>query len=116
MMHRAVLVAPRQITFEDVHIPTPAADQALIKVDSCALCTWEQRLYTGEEQAYPIVGGHEVSGVVAAKGRHVFGLEVGEHVALAGLNRCGQCESCRRGYDNICENASKIRDADPPGG
>jgi threonine dehydrogenase-like Zn-dependent dehydrogenase len=116
LMHRAVFVAPRQIKFEDVPIPSPAPDQALVQVHACALCTWEQRIYTGEEPIYPLVGGHEVSGIVVETGPSVFNVKPGDRVSLAGLNRCGQCESCRRGYDNICENSFKIRDAVPPGG
>jgi L-iditol 2-dehydrogenase len=100
-------------------MPEPAADQVLVKVDSCAICTWEQRMYSGAEPMYPMAGGHEVSGVVVKAGDQVFGLEPGDHVTVAGLNRCGQCESCLRGYDNICENMYKMRANDPipgPGG
>jgi L-iditol 2-dehydrogenase len=32
------------------------------------------------------------------------------------LKRCNQCESCRRGYNNICENMFKMRDAESPPG
>ncbi|HEX9013230.1 MAG TPA: zinc-binding dehydrogenase [Anaerolineaceae bacterium] len=113
-MTRAVLTAPHQIQFEEIAIPVPADNQVLVKVHSCALCTFEQRIYGGEEKHYPFAGGHEVSGTVIAKGKFVFGLEPGDHVALAGLVRCGQCESCRRGYDNICENMYKV--PDPQGG
>jgi len=113
-MTRSFLVAPRQLKMETLPIPTPADNQALIKVHSCALCTFEQRIYSGEEPHYPFAGGHEVSGTVVSKGRLVFGLAPGDHVALAGLVRCGQCESCRRGYDNICENMYAVQD--PQGG
>ena len=109
MMQRALIVAPKQLKFEEIPIPIPAPNQVLIKVHTCALCTFEQRLYSGEEAMYPYAGGHEVSGVVVEKGGHVFGVEPGDHVTLGGLYRCGECESCRRGYDNICENAFKPR-------
>jgi len=109
-MTRAVMVGPRQIHFEEMPIPTPAPDQALIQVHSCAICTFEQRLYTGDEKLYPFAGGHEVSGTVVDKGKHVFDLEIGDRVTVAGLYRCGQCESCHRGNDNICENVHKVRD------
>jgi len=115
-MERALLVAPQQIKFEQIPIPTPAPNQVLIKVHSCALCTWEQRTYSGAESFYPLAGGHEVSGVVVEKGSSVFGLELGDHVTLSGLYRCGQCDSCRRGYDNVCENGTKMRDPNSPGG
>ena len=115
-MRRAIMTGPGQIGFVDIPVPTPGPDEVLIKVHACAICTWEQRMYTGEEKYYPIAGGHEVSGVVEDKGDLVFGLEPGDHVSVAGLKRCYQCESCRRGYNNICENMYKMRDAqNPPG-
>ncbi len=115
-MRRSVFVGPRQIEFQEIPIPSPRPDQVLVKVRAAALCTWEQRMYTGEEPTYPMSGGHEVSGVVVDVGQNVFGLEPGDHVTVAGLKRCGQCESCLRGHDNICENMWKIRDADPTPG
>lgn len=119
IMRRSVIEGPEQVGFAELPIPEPAPNQVLVKVHSCAICTWEQRMYTGAEPMYPMAGGHEVSGTVVKFGDRVFGLEPGDHVTVAGLNRCGQCESCLRGYDNICENMWKMRGADPipgPGG
>ncbi|NLE44430.1 MAG: zinc-binding dehydrogenase [Chloroflexi bacterium] len=119
---RAVFVAPEQIRFDDVPIPEPGLHQALVKVQACALCTWEQRTYSGEEKFYPLAGGHEVSGVLVKLGERVYtDAKVGDRVMAATLNRCGYCESCRRGMDNICDNARKplrddIPDVPGPGG
>ena len=44
---RAVFVGPEQIRFDELPIPEPGPHQALVKVKACALCTWEQRMYTG---------------------------------------------------------------------
>jgi len=108
-MRRVVLLGPRQLAFQDVPIPTPGPGQVLVNIRACALCTWEQRTYTGEEKFVPLLGGHEMSGLVAAVGKNVFlDVKQGDQVSIAGLNRCGQCESCRRGYDNICDNARKM--------
>jgi L-iditol 2-dehydrogenase len=43
-------------------------------------------------------------------------VQVGDRVVASMLIRCGYCESCRRGLDNICDNARKpFQDADVPG-
>lgn len=118
-MRRSVITGPGALEIRELPIPEPKADQVLVKVHSCAICTWEQRMYSGEEPMYPMAGGHEISGTVVAAGSQVFGLEPGDHVTAAGLKRCMQCESCLRGYDNICENMGKLRDAEEvpgPGG
>ncbi len=114
---RAVFVGPKQIRFDDVHIPEPGPRQALVKVKACALCTWEQRVYSGVDPFYPLAGGHEVSGELVKVGSQVYtDAEIGDRVMAAVLTRCGYCESCRRGLDNVCDNSRKsFRDTDVPG-
>jgi threonine dehydrogenase-like Zn-dependent dehydrogenase len=114
---RAVFVGPRKIRFDELPIPKPGPRQALVKVRACALCTWEQRSYTGEEPFYPLSSGHEVSGELVELGSKVFTkANIGDRVVASMLNRCGYCESCRRGMDNICDNNRKpFRDSDVVG-
>ena len=114
---QAVFVGPRQIRFDELPIPEPGPRQALVKVKACALCTWEQREYSGEEQFYPLAGGHEVSGELVKLGSQVFtDTQIGDRVMASPLTRCGYCESCRRGLDNICDNMRKpFRETDVPG-
>jgi L-iditol 2-dehydrogenase len=83
-----------------------------------ALCTWEQRTFAGiDTYSYPLVGGHENSGVVEAIGSDVeLKVKVGDQVTLAGLKRCGQCNSCRRGVLNLCDNQRSKRVAGVPWG
>ncbi len=69
---RSVITAPSQIEFEDVAIPQPGPRQVLVRVAAAALCTWEQRVYTGVDNwSYPLVGGHEFAGEVVAVGAGV---------------------------------------------
>jgi len=114
---RAVFVGPRQIRFDELPIPEPGPRQALVKVKACALCTWEQRMYSGEETFYPLAGGHEVSGELVKLGNQVFtDAQIGDRVMASPLTRCGYCESCRRGLDNICDNNRKpFREIDVAG-
>jgi L-iditol 2-dehydrogenase len=104
---RAVITGPCSIDFEWVPLPTPGRGQVLVRVAAAALCTWEQRVFAGiDTWSYPLVGGHEFAGTVAAVGPGVAQpLDQGDQVAVAGLRRCGECWACRRGYDNICDNA-----------
>jgi L-iditol 2-dehydrogenase len=103
---RSVITGPKQIAFEEVPIPEPGPRQVLVRITAAALCTWEQRVYTGVDNwSYPLVGGHEFAGEVVAVGPDVVQhLSPGDQVAIAGLRRCGECWACRRGYDNICDN------------
>lgn len=101
---RAVIVGERQVKLERVPIPEPADNEVLIKVAYCAICTWEQRVYSGVFKTYPLVGGHEVSGVVERVGKGVDHVQPGDKVIVSGLYRCGMCDNCRRGFSNMCVN------------
>src|SRR4029077_12301858 len=115
---RAVITGPNAIRMEEVPVPEIGRSQILVRMRAAALCTWEQRTYAGiDTYSYPLVGGHENSGVVVAIGPDVeLAVEVGDQVALSGLRRCAQCYSCRRGVDNICDNARSKRVPDQPWG
>jgi L-iditol 2-dehydrogenase len=108
---RAVITAPQTIVMEDVPMPALGPQQVLVRMRAAALCTWEQRTFAGTDPwSYPLVGGHENSGVIVAIGSDVeLKAKVGDQVALAGVKRCGQCDSCRRGVLNLCDNARSKR-------
>ncbi len=74
-------------------------------------------MFTGEEKYYPLSGGHEVSGELVAVGPFVHtDAKPGDRVVAATLNRCGYCESCRKGLDSNCDNSFKPqRNMDVPG-
>ena len=86
-----------------------------------AICTWEQRSYSGAQaNKFPFVGGHEIAGEIAAIGPGtVTDLQIGERVAI-GSASCGKCHWCKTGQDRACKQhygvASKYGDAWGPGG
>src|SRR5690242_13150260 len=115
---RAVITAPGKIEFEELPLPVPGKGQVLVRISAAALCTWEQRVFAGiDTWSYPLVGGHEFAGTIAAIGPDVTQrLAPGDQVAVAGLRRCGECWACRRGYDNICDNQHSTREPGRPWG
>ena len=109
MMTRAVIVAPGRVELEQVPIPKPGPRQGLVRIKACGICTWEMRVFKGSDKAgfYPMLGGHEISGIVEELGAGSLpGVNIGDHVAIGldNLVRCHQCDSCRRGNDNLCDN------------
>lgn len=114
-MRVAVITGQRQVEVREIAKPTPKCGEVLVKVKACALCTLEQRTYTGQDHAaasrYPWVGGHEYSGVIEAiaEGTQTK-LRVGDHVVM-GSASCGQCLPCRIGETTRCENMSLQRGA-----
>lgn len=88
--------------------PRPGEQQVLIEVLSCGVCRTDLHLLDGElpHIHYPIIPGHEIVGRVVECGRAVRELEPGSRVGVPWLGfTCGVCEYCRRGQENLCEQA-----------
>lgn len=98
----SILEDVEKISIREVDKKEPGFKQVLIKVDFCAICTLEQRVYTGVMNRYPFAGGHEVAGVVEAAGKGVKHVGPGDKVAVRLLNSCGECYYCRNGNENQC--------------
>lgn len=110
MMKAGVITAPFQFEVRELPVPEPEFGEVLIRQHACALCTLEQRVYTGVKKfPYPGCWGHEVSGVIAEIGPGCqTDLQVGDHVALGAPDFCGQCDNCRRGLEEYCVNKSPL--------
>lgn len=108
-MRQAVLLAPGKIEFRDV--PAPSADrlgphQVLLNIKRIGICGSEIHSWHGQHPAtfYPVVQGHEYSGIVVAVGSGVTVCAPGDAVTARPQLVCGKCGPCRRGQYNVCEN------------
>ena len=83
-------------------------DEVEIDVLYCGICHSDLSMIDDEwgMSQFPLVGGHEVIGTVAATGSNVRSLEVGATVGLGWHSAyCGECGSCRSGDQNLCAGA-----------
>jgi L-iditol 2-dehydrogenase len=108
-MKAAFLQEPKKIVIQDTPRPETGNNDILVKVAYCGICTLEQRLYVGDRKIYyPIIPGHEASGVIVEIGKDVkTHHQTGDHVALDLVNRCHICPACLSGNSNMCENRFK---------
>ena len=97
---------PNQVEVRWVPIYEPADNEVLIKVAYAAICPWDVRAYSGlsSSVAFPRVLGHEVSGTVAAVGKRVKNIQVGQRVCPDMIVKCGVCKACRSGRSNRCSH------------
>lgn len=98
----ALITGEKKVEIVEKELKHPIGKQVLIKVDSCAICTLEQRIYSGVMKRYPFAGGHELSGTVVEAGEAVKSLKKGDKVAARLLTSCGECYFCRSGHENQC--------------
>jgi len=79
-----------------------------VKITHCGVCHSDIHLIDNDWKIshYPLVPGHEIVGVVAAKGLAVSALEIGQRVGIGWQSgSCQECEWCRTGEENMCPQA-----------
>lgn len=103
----AVLEAPRRLGLVERPKPVPGRGEAVVRVAATAVCHTDLEIYTGRHPGvrYPVVMGHEATGVVEALGAGVTRLQPGQRVIINPIIACGSCDSCARGLGNLCRNA-----------
>jgi propanol-preferring alcohol dehydrogenase len=101
-------VEENPLTYVDLPKPVPAPGQVRLRVRVCGVCHTDLHLVEGEIALpkLPVVPGHQIIGQVDAVGDGVTRFHVGDRVGVPWLySTCGQCEYCRRGLENLCDNA-----------
>lgn len=120
-MRIGVMTGVGEIEMREVAMPRPGANEVLVRIRATAICTWEQRSYSGQQSnKFPFLGGHEMAGEVVEIGAGVSdNFAAGDHVVI-GSSACGQCHWCRTGRDRACKQhyagAPRYGDVWGPGG
>jgi len=104
-MKAAVYQGNDQMTVQEVPIPEIDDNSALLKVEACAVCGSDIRIYhSGNSRVTPpAILGHEIGGEIAAVGKNVTKVKVGDRVAVGADVPCGQCYFCKAGIGNNCQ-------------
>jgi L-iditol 2-dehydrogenase len=94
-----VLHGLNDLKLEEIPKPIPKDGELLVKVKAAGICSSDiQRIFVSGAYHYPIVLGHEFSGIT----------EDGRRVGVFPLLPCFNCESCKAGNYEICTNYSYI--------
>lgn len=109
-MKAAIFDAPRQMHVGPWTKPQPGPDEALVSVKAVGICAGDLYIYSGKNPytEYPIIGGHEICGVVDSIGSDVTGVQPGQLVVIEPFLSCGKCYPCRVGKPNCCANIKII--------
>jgi propanol-preferring alcohol dehydrogenase len=100
--------AGQALRLVELQVPRPAAGQALVKVNACAVCRTDLHIVEGElpKPKLPLMPGHEIVGRIAALGEGVTNFKIGERVGIPWLGwTCGECHFCRSQRENLCDEA-----------
>lgn len=104
-MRQAIMVAPGQIEFRQVEKPRPGKGEILIQIKRIGICGSDIHVFHGLHPytSYPVVQGHEVSGIISEVGKEVQGFTTGDQVTIMPQITCGQCYPCQHGMVHICD-------------
>ncbi|WP_332632671.1 NAD(P)-dependent alcohol dehydrogenase [Halalkalibacter flavus] len=88
----------------DIQIGAPKSGEVLVKIAGTGICHTD--LVVRDAQfpvTFPIVLGHEGSGIVEKVGQGVTSVQPGDHVVLT-FSSCGTCKNCQNGQSYACVN------------
>ena len=91
----------------DRDLPEPGSGQVRVRVRCCGVCRTDLHLAEGDlpPKAPGTTPGHEVVGIVDARGPGATRFEPGERIGVPWLGGTdGTCRFCRRGAENLCLN------------
>lgn len=107
-----VIAEPGSMNLREVAEPAPGPGEVAVRPAHVGICGTDLELLAGDvDPAYvrfPLVPGHEWSGVVNATGPGVTGLQPGDRVIAEGIIPCRKCARCIRGETNLCETYDEL--------
>ena len=99
------ITKPHELKIVTLERPEPGPGEVLIKVMASGICGTDIHILEGEYVgAYPVIPGHEFSGVVEQAGQAVSRIKVGDKVAVEPNIACDNCSYCLNNQQNFCEN------------
>lgn len=94
-----------KMIIEELDLAPPQANEVLIEVVAAGICHTDASGQNGTLPApFPIVFGHEGSGIVKEVGPGVLSIKPGDHV-VAAFPYCGSCYHCCYGMPGECDHA-----------
>ena len=101
---------------EKTHTLEPVKpNEVLIKISYVGICETDFEVLRGDLDYYksgwakfPIVPGHEYSGIISRVGSKVSNFKVGDRVVGQCILSCNQCEMCLTGRETACSERKEV--------
>ncbi|XP_012879225.1 PREDICTED: alcohol dehydrogenase class 4 mu/sigma chain [Dipodomys ordii] len=100
----AVLWEPNTpFSIEEIEVSPPKAKEVRIKILASGICRTDDHVIKKAMAAkFPVIVGHEATGVVESIGEGVQTVKPGDKVIPLFLPQCGECAACRNPQGNVC--------------
>jgi L-iditol 2-dehydrogenase len=110
---RAIVIdEPNAVALREVETPIPGPGEVRVRSVRAGVCRTDLDIATGALDPrwvrFPVVPGHEWSGVVDSLGEGVAGVESGQRVVCEGNIPCLSCPRCRAGDTHLCASYDAV--------
>lgn len=108
------MYAPYDFRIDEIPVPEIGPEEILIKVEGCGICAGDIKTLHGGIRVWgtspetcnieaPVTGGHEFVGTVAAFGKKVKGVKIGDRMVSEQIVPCNECRYCKEGLYSMCQ-------------
>tara|TARA_R110002110_G_scaffold62975_5_gene175323 strand:- start:2419 stop:3465 length:1047 start_codon:yes stop_codon:yes gene_type:complete len=121
MKSQAITDYGQPLTMIESETPKPVGSQILLKVTHCGVCHSDVHIHDGHfdmggdnkldvrgGRKLPFTLGHEIEGEVVAIGPDVTDVKVGDHRVAYPWIGCGDCPTCNRGEEQLCNKPQNL--------
>jgi S-(hydroxymethyl)glutathione dehydrogenase / alcohol dehydrogenase len=108
MIRAAVLPAPHSpLSVEEAELDDVGPGYIRVRIQASGICHSDTNPIeeVSAPAGWPLVLGHEGTGIVEAIGVDVTTLQVGDRVITTFVASCGKCWFCTRGQTHLCSNS-----------
>ena len=99
--------SPKDLAVIDAPVPEPGPDEIRLKVEAVGICGSDVSATLGKPNfdfvERPRILGHEFSATIDSLGENVEGWKAGDRVCAIAIHSCHECDNCRSGNTQICE-------------
>lgn len=105
-MKAALFTGKNEVQFTKLPEPKAGVGEVVVEVKASGICHTDYEVLKDNygTGAFPVVPGHEYSGVIVDVGSGVKNVRAGDRVAVDPNFECGTCRACGRGWAHLCEN------------
>lgn len=97
----------RPISISEVQLDPPGPGEVMVKISAAGLCHSDLSVVNNNRpRPLPMLLGHESAGTIVQLGPGVEDFEIGQHVVMTFLPRCGECDGCKTNGIIPCEVGS----------
>lgn len=109
-MKALILKESLSFAFGEASYPSEKEGHATVKIKRIGICGTDYHAFKGDQPffSYPRVLGHELGGEVVSLKGNSEDVKIGDKVSIEPYLNCNECQACKSGHINACENIQVI--------